>query len=182
MKIPQTDTEYTILENIYATQEKVRQRELAHVAGISLGMTNTILKRLVTKGLLVAKKINPRNIHYAVTPTGINRIMRRSYRYLKNTVKLIALYKEKIDILAQYVKTQGYSGIMLIGKTDLYFIFEHCCQRMNMKLSLAHWNPAAPFPPGDALFPVFSEKITRLKNPSARPHQLLYSYLQEIHE
>ena len=33
-------------------------------------MTNSILKRLATKGFLTMRKVNVRNIHYLVTPEG----------------------------------------------------------------------------------------------------------------
>ncbi|MCX7037631.1 MAG: winged helix-turn-helix transcriptional regulator, partial [Spirochaetes bacterium] len=43
------DKEIAILSHI-ARGEQVRQRDLSHVIGMSLGMTNAILKRLVHKG------------------------------------------------------------------------------------------------------------------------------------
>ena len=58
----------------------MHQRDLARIVGLSLGMTNAILKRLV-------KKVNNRNIQYIVSPKGINEITRRSYRYFKRTIK-----------------------------------------------------------------------------------------------
>jgi len=122
-----TDKEIRILENIYSKPQSVRQRDLAHIAGISLGMTNSILKRLIGKGFLSAKKINHRNIHYVVTPAGINEIMKRSYRYIKRTIKNIAVYKEKIDSIVTEIKTMGYNRIALVGKSDIDFIVEHCC-------------------------------------------------------
>ena len=44
------DKELEILENIYHSSSSVRQRDLAEIVGLSLGMTNAILKRLVKKG------------------------------------------------------------------------------------------------------------------------------------
>ena len=63
------DKEITILSHI-AQGEHVRQRDLSHVIGMSLGMTNTILKRLVHKGYLTVRKVNNRNIAYAGNPRG----------------------------------------------------------------------------------------------------------------
>ena len=45
-------------------------------------MTNSILKRLATKGFLTMRKVN-RNIHYLVTAEGIDLIARRN-RYLRS--------------------------------------------------------------------------------------------------
>ena len=60
-------------------QSHINQRDLAEIAGLSLGMTNSILKRLVHKGLLSINKVNNRNIRYLVTPSGLEAISSRSY-------------------------------------------------------------------------------------------------------
>ncbi|HON14399.1 MAG TPA: transcriptional regulator, partial [Treponema sp.] len=90
------DPELTILETIYDSSRQassVKQRDLAYTAGTSLGMTNAILKRLTQKGWITIKKVNSRNIQYAVTPDGINEIARRSYRYFKRTIRNVVMYR-----------------------------------------------------------------------------------------
>jgi len=127
------EKELTILENIYNKPGDVRQRDLAEIAGLSLGMTNAILKRLAVKGLLTIKRINNRNIHYIVTPTGIEALTRKSYRYFKRTIKNVVYYKEAIETLAMDVKKQGYDGLVLKGSSELDFIVEHSCIKANLK-------------------------------------------------
>ena len=90
------EKELTILENIYNQPGELRQRDLARIAGLSLGMTNAILKRLAVKGLLTIKRINNRNIHYIVTPSGIELITSKSYQYFKRTIKNVVYYKENL--------------------------------------------------------------------------------------
>ncbi|WP_319559790.1 winged helix-turn-helix transcriptional regulator [Marispirochaeta sp.] len=121
------DKELEILENIYHSSSSVRQRDLAEVVGLSLGMTNAILKRLVKKGLLTVKKVNNRNIRYAVSPSGVEAITRKSYRYFKRTIKNVVFYKESIESLVREGKESGYDGIFLKGRSDLDFIVEHSC-------------------------------------------------------
>jgi len=125
------DTEYIILENIYAAKSRnppLKQRELAQIAKTSLGMTNSILKRLVQKGWITAKKINSRNIHYAITGEGINEIIRRSYGYFRRTIKNVAFYKDTIDSLIQNAAENKANAVLLIGASELEFIIEHSCQ------------------------------------------------------
>ena len=130
------DTEYVILENVYASNEEdrsgktsapLKQRDLAQLARTSLGMTNSILKRLIKKGWITAKKINSRNIHYAVTIDGINEIIRRSYGYFKRTIKNIAVYKDAIDAMIRGASENKIHTVLLIGASDLEFIIEHSC-------------------------------------------------------
>ncbi|MCL2832355.1 MAG: MarR family transcriptional regulator [Treponema sp.] len=128
---PAIDTEYLILENIYGSGEQkkiLRQRDLAHKTGTSLGMTNAILRRLAQKGWITIKKLNCRNIQYAVTLEGINEIIYRSYNYFKQTIRNAVYYKEKLDKIIKQAKSSSISAVVLIGASDLDFIIEHACQ------------------------------------------------------
>jgi DNA-binding MarR family transcriptional regulator len=121
------DKEIEILSHIVRT-EQVRQRDLSHVIGMSLGMTNAILKRLARKGYLAVRKVNNRNIAYAVTPAGVEAIAKRSYRYFKRTISNIVYYREAIEAFVHDIKSRGYQGIAFAGPSDLDFIVEHACE------------------------------------------------------
>jgi len=127
------EKEITILENIYNKPGELRQRDLAEIAGLSLGMTNAILKRLSVKGFLTIKRINNRNIHYIVTPSGIELITKKSYQYFKRTIKNVVYYRETIEKLVLDIKTRGYEGLILKGSSDLDFIVEHACRKNDLK-------------------------------------------------
>ncbi|MDR0389257.1 MAG: transcriptional regulator [Spirochaetaceae bacterium] len=135
------DSEFTILEHIYDASGGVsgktmplRQRDLAHIAGTSLGMTNAILKRLAQKGWIVIKRLNSRNIQYVVTFEGINELVRRSYRYIKRTIKNVVFYKDRIDQVISSAKAGNLDTVLLVGQSDLDFIVEHSCDRHGIKL------------------------------------------------
>ena len=76
------EAELRVLEDIHRRAAAVRQRDLAHVVGLSVGMTNAIVRRLAGKGWLQIRKVNNRNVQYIVSPKGLERLARRSYRYL----------------------------------------------------------------------------------------------------
>lgn len=148
------EKEIEILKNIYDHPGSIRQRELSEIVGLSLGMTNTILKRFVQKGWITMRKINNRNIRYAVTPKGIDVITRRSYRFLKRTIKNIVLYKEAVEKLVREVKASGYTALVLVGKSDLDFLVEHACLVHNLT-----WirNENIPENLADKVFYLYSE-------------------------
>jgi len=148
------DKELEILEHIY-TREDVRQRDLAHIVGMSLGMTNAILKRLTQKGLLTVRKVNNRNIMYAVSPSGVDAIAKRSYRYLKRTIKNVVDYKEAILTVLEEVSSRGFDHVVLVGKSDLDFIVEHCCTKK--ELSFSHRKEFPDPAEEDGAFYLFSE-------------------------
>ena len=132
MNLEPIDPELAILETIYDSSRQtnsVKQRDLAHITGTSLGMTNAILKRLTQKGWITIKRINSRNIQYAISPDGVNEIARRSYRYFKRTIRNVVMYREGIDAVINRAKIQKYNSVLLVGISDLDFIVEHSCIR-----------------------------------------------------
>jgi DNA-binding MarR family transcriptional regulator len=129
------DSELSILESIYLSQRRaldIKQRELARVASLSLGMTNMILKRFAEKGWITVRRINTRNIHYAVTPEGVKEIASRTFRYFKRTITNVAVYKDLLEELIAKKKREGYSGVLLAGPSDLEFILEYSCQKYGL--------------------------------------------------
>ena len=132
--ISSIDYEFDILENINKSHKAIKQRDISKKIGISLGMTNIILKRLVKKGLLQTKKINNRNIKYLVSSKGLEFIAKRSYLYFKKTVKSIINYKEAILSLLSIIKEKGYKGVSLIGNSCIDFLIEFACYKYDIVL------------------------------------------------
>lgn len=127
--------EYLILENIYVStphKKPLKQREIARTAKTSLGLTNSILKRLVQKGWITTKKLNSRNIRYAITIEGLDEFFNRSYRYFKRTIDNVVSYKDAIDNFISKASKNSINTVLLIGSSDLEFIVEHCCNRYNL--------------------------------------------------
>ena len=152
------EKEIEILESISRSKSTIRQRDLAQIIGLSLGMTNSILKRLTNKGLLKIKKVNNRNIQYVVSPAGLEAIAHRSYRYFKRTLKNVVSYKEAMDELVQEIKQKGCRRLVLVGKSDLDFIVEHFCDKY--RIEYRNVRDLSANPPGeDGDFLLYSEKL-----------------------
>jgi DNA-binding MarR family transcriptional regulator len=175
------DTEFIILENIYDSLEQeisLRQRDLAQVAGTSLGMTNSILKRLAKKGWITIKKLNSRNIQYAITLDGLNEIVHRSYRYFKRTIKNVVFYKDRIDEAVAGAKKKSLTAVLLIGASDLEFIVEHSCQYYGLSFFKAADLSTALKTLGDKTLVVYSETIpvTELNRAAAPKKHTFYLF------
>ncbi len=121
-----------ILEAIH-NRRHVKQRDLAHILGISVGMTNAIIRRLAQKGLLTIRKVNNRNIRYAVSPDGMEALAKRSVRYLKRTIRNVVDSKQAVEELATAVKRLGYHEIVLVGPSALDFVVEHVCRKYGLE-------------------------------------------------
>lgn len=128
------ENELTLLEAIHRHQPNIRQRDLAEIAGLSLGMTNSILKRLTEKGWITVRRLNSRNVRYAVTPDGVEEILHRSYAYVKRTIKHVVGYRRTFERFAFALKEQGFARVILIGGSDLDFVVEHALSLVGLSL------------------------------------------------
>jgi hypothetical protein len=142
--IRETDPEISILQNIRDNPGglPLRQRDLARAGGVSLGMTNAIIRRMTQKGWIVVRRINKRNIRYAVSPAGLEEIARRSYAFLRRTISNVVLYRDGIEKWLLAAKAAGHDRIVLVGRSDLDFMLAYECLRLGLAFSQAE-SPAA---------------------------------------
>ncbi len=125
------EKELEILEHLHQ-DTSLHQRDLSRIVGLSLGMTNAILKRLAMKGFLMVRKVNNRNIKYIVSPAGVEEISKRSYNYFKRTIRNIVYYKENLERTLHQLREQGVQRILLEGESDVDFILEHLCTKTGL--------------------------------------------------
>jgi len=82
---------------------KMKQRELAAAAGVSLGKTNYCVNALLEKGLIKAInfKNNKRKLAYAylLTPAGIAEKANLTQRFLKLKMEEYEVIKAEIELL-----------------------------------------------------------------------------------
>jgi predicted transcriptional regulator len=62
------------------------QRSLAHKLNISLGLTNAIIKNLIHRGWVKAKKDTGRKLLYLITPKGMANVSRLMYKRFQETL------------------------------------------------------------------------------------------------
>jgi DNA-binding MarR family transcriptional regulator len=127
-----SERELDILEAIH-NRRHIKQRDLAHILGISVGMTNAIIRRLAQKGFLTIRKVNNRNIRYAVSPDGMEALAKRSVRYLKSTIRNVVDSKQAVEELVVAVKRLGYDELHLVGSSALDFVVEHLCGKYSLE-------------------------------------------------
>lgn len=147
------DSEFLLLTSIKDLTERqgdISQRDLSRAINLSLGMTNVLLKRLSQKGFIVIQKISSRNVSYVLTPEGMNELAKRTYRYLKRTMKKVVTYKEAIIGIARDARERGFTAIVLLGRSDLDFIVEYAAG--NAGLQYFQTDQASEIPGGSFVF------------------------------
>jgi len=124
------ERELKIIEEI-SRDKNLTQRKISHNLGVSLGMTNLILKKLVNKGYIKVKGLNRRKVQYIITPEGFTEKAKRSYRYFLKTIHSLKEIKKKIQqlILMEYEK--GKTHFIILGDGELADIIELTVKDLN---------------------------------------------------
>jgi DNA-binding MarR family transcriptional regulator len=107
------------LINIVGGQLAANQRDLSRHLNLSLGMTNMLLRRLVTKGYIRIKQLNYRKVEYLLTPKGFSEKMRKSVKYTLKTIHSIGLIKNNLLNILKPLHTEGIRKFYILGESDL---------------------------------------------------------------
>jgi DNA-binding MarR family transcriptional regulator len=127
-----TESELTLLSRIMEADggsTPLTQRELASVAGLSLGMTNILLRRLAERGWVKFTKLSSRSIRYALTPAGVAEIAGRTAGYFKRAMKNADLHRDRLETFVLDQKRRGTGTLVLLGPSELDFLLEYLCER-----------------------------------------------------
>lgn len=97
--------------------EKPTQRRISDQTGISLGMTNIVIKELLNKGFIKIRRLNRRNVEYLLTNRGIREITRRSYRFLQRTVNTLKVVKGGIRQIVEERHAMDPETVFVVSGT-----------------------------------------------------------------
>ena len=112
------------LINIIGAQLGSNQRDLSRKLDLSLGLTNMILKRLVSKGYIRITQLNKRKVRYILTSKGFAEKMRKAVKYTIKTVSSIGLIKDKIKEVMIDLVEKGEKSFIVLGKSDFALLIE----------------------------------------------------------
>lgn len=117
------------------------QRSLARSAGIALGLTNLVLKRLVRKGWVRITRVKPNRVRYLITPAGIVEKARMSRAYFAYTTRFYAEARDRIRERFQLLSAawpehltdaSGAKRIVFYGASEVAEIGYVCLQETDL--------------------------------------------------
>lgn len=123
-----SDKEVSLLE-LLRDHPDAAQRDMAEAIGLSLGMTNLLLKTLSSRGWMMMTKLSTKKVRYLLTPEGMKELSRRSYRYLKRTIRSVAECRVLLEALVLQAREEGALGLHLVGTSELDFVLESVCRQ-----------------------------------------------------
>lgn len=121
------------LINVIGAELGPNQRELSRLLDLSLGQTNILIKRLVTKGYIRISKLDKRRVKYLLTPQGLAEKMSQSVKYTLRTINSIGLIKERFKVLFKDMYAKGERRFFVLGESDLASLVEMAMRDLALK-------------------------------------------------
>ena len=122
------------LFNTLESSPAVNQRQLAQELDVSLGLTNTYFQRVLKKGWVRVKQVEPRRWLYFLTPKGALEKSRLSLSYMHRTLESFRELKRKGDEHLRILSNKSVSGIHLCGENDLTEVLSFCFSGVEIEL------------------------------------------------
>ncbi len=94
------------------------QRHMAKKLNISLGLVNSFVKRLATKGYFKITNIPRNRVKYIITPKGAAEKTRLTYEYIQTSYRFYQDARRKLRKLFQNLMLQGTRRIVFVGAGD----------------------------------------------------------------
>ena len=117
------EKELKIIEEI-SKESNLTQRDISKRTALSLGAVNIIIKRLISRGMVKTKNLNPKKVEYMITPKGFSEKSRKTYDYVLKTINLVSLVKNEIAKIVLDEYNRGRKKFVILGGSSLADIIE----------------------------------------------------------
>jgi DNA-binding MarR family transcriptional regulator len=117
-------------------EEKLSQRELANRLGIALGLVNSYMKNLVTKGFVRVKAFPRNRYSYLLTPRGFAEKSRLAYQHMNYFTSLYTATRQDYLELFLSLEDKGIEEIAFCGVDEVAEIAYLSLQETKLRLEL----------------------------------------------
>jgi len=118
-----------------SSNDSITQRDLSKRLDIALGLVNSYIKNLISKGYLTVKSIPPKRYAYYLTPKGFAEKTRLTYNLLHDYTKIYREARNNLKQLFGQLKNEGVRRVAFAGADEIAEIAYLTLHEMNMKLA-----------------------------------------------
>ena len=97
----------------------VSQRSLAANLGVALGLTNTLIKRCVSKGIIKVSEAPAKRFAYYLTPKGFKEKSKLVSQYLAASLSFFRRARDEYNQVFEYSKKTSHNKVALFGVGEL---------------------------------------------------------------
>lgn len=121
--------------NELSDNDSLTQRDLSSRLGIALGLTNSYIKNLVSKGYVTVKSIPPRRYAYFLTPQGLAEKTRLTYHLLQDYTRVYREARSNLKKLFTELQATGIERVVFAGVDEITEIAYLTLQETDMDLA-----------------------------------------------
>ena len=115
-------------------EEPLSQRELSRRLGIAVGLVNSYLKNLVSKGFVRVKNFPSNRYAYLLTPQGIAEKSRLAYQHLSYFTSLYTVARQDYLDLFRRLEDAGIREVVFCGVDEVAEVAYLSLQETGLKL------------------------------------------------
>jgi len=117
-----------------STNDTLTQRDLSTRLGLALGLVNSYIKNLVSKGFITVKAIPPKRYAYYLTPKGFAEKTRLTYDLLHDYTRIYKEARKNLKSLFKEMMNQGKKRVIFAGTDEVAEIAYITLQETDMQL------------------------------------------------
>ncbi len=115
--------------------EPLSQRDLSKKLNVALGLVNSYLKNLVSKGYITIKEIPAKRYTYYLTPKGFTEKTRLTYHHLQNYTAIYKEARRDFRRLFSALEEKGIKRIVFAGVDEVAEIAYLSLQEIDVELA-----------------------------------------------
>ncbi len=114
--------------------EKLTQRDLSKSLHVALGLINSYVKNLVSKGYIVVSKIPKKRYKYYLTPSGFAEKTRLTYQHFQNFTNLYKVARRDFHLLFNNIQNSDIKRVVFCGFDEITEIAFLSLKETDLKL------------------------------------------------
>lgn len=115
---PLAEKEFCLIQEISRSPTRT-QRDLSQSLGLSLGMTNLLIRRLSRKGLIKVTQLDWKRTQYLLTWKGALEKTRKAYGYARYTLRIFRQLQDNIATALRREYAAGRRAFCLVAQDEL---------------------------------------------------------------
>ena len=136
-KKPETEDNYRsflLLEEI-SKGSALTQRDLSKTLGVALGLINSYVKNLISKGYITVSKIPKKRYQYYLTPSGFAEKTRLTFQHFQNFTNLYKVARRDFHDFFNQIQNSEIKEVVFCGVDEVTEIAFLSLKETNLKLT-----------------------------------------------
>lgn len=125
------ENEFALIQEISKSPSST-QRELSSNTGLSLGMTNLLIKRLARKGYIKISQLDWKRTQYLLTLKGALEKARKSYRYSVYTIRIFRQIRENIRTAIKSEYDGGRREFTIVAQDEILELIQEAVRDLGL--------------------------------------------------